>query len=312
MDDRVKDQSDETGEWLDALDSVEAFEGIGKVDEMLDAVVTSARRKGAQAALRRQHRLRQHHSARSPAAASGRPPARAAHPPLRPLERRRDRRQGEQGIPPSSAAISRASSRRRPSTTPASCISGMPPTTTHGGDLIYFQGHSSPGIYARAFLEGRLSEDQLVNFRQEVGGKGLAVLSPSLADAGLLAVPDGLDGSRAVDGDLSGALPALSARPRPRRHGAAQGLGVLRRRRDGRAGIARRDLARRPREARQPHLRHQLQPAAPRRAGARQRQDRAGAGGRLPRRRLERHQVPVGLRLGRAARQGHGRASCAS
>ncbi len=44
----------------------------------------------------------------------------------------------------------------------------------HGGDLVYFQGHSSPGIYARAFLEGRLSEDQLVNFRQEVGGKGLS------------------------------------------------------------------------------------------------------------------------------------------
>ena len=44
----------------------------------------------------------------------------------------------------------------------------------HGGDLVYFQGHSSPGIYARAFLEGRLSEDQLVNFRQEVGGHGLS------------------------------------------------------------------------------------------------------------------------------------------
>src|SRR5436305_4283347 len=44
----------------------------------------------------------------------------------------------------------------------------------HGGDLIYFQGHSSPGIYARAYLEGRLSDDLLVNFRQEVGGKGLA------------------------------------------------------------------------------------------------------------------------------------------
>ena len=47
MDERVKDQSDETDEWLDALDSVEAFEGIGKVDDILDAVVTSARRKGA-------------------------------------------------------------------------------------------------------------------------------------------------------------------------------------------------------------------------------------------------------------------------
>ena len=42
------------------------------------------------------------------------------------------------------------------------------------GDLIYFQGHSSPGVYARAFLEGRISEDQLTNFRMETGGKGLS------------------------------------------------------------------------------------------------------------------------------------------
>ncbi len=48
------------------------------------------------------------------------------------------------------------------------------PTDTHGGDLLYIQGHSSPGIYARAFLEGRLSEDQLLNFRREVDGKGLS------------------------------------------------------------------------------------------------------------------------------------------
>ena len=42
------------------------------------------------------------------------------------------------------------------------------------GDLVYFQGHSSPGIYARAFLEGRMSEDQLNNFRMESGGQGLS------------------------------------------------------------------------------------------------------------------------------------------
>jgi len=41
------------------------------------------------------------------------------------------------------------------------------PTEEHGGDLIYVQGHSSPGIYARAFLEGRLSEEQLLRFRRE-------------------------------------------------------------------------------------------------------------------------------------------------
>ncbi|MBV8603688.1 MAG: pyruvate dehydrogenase (acetyl-transferring), homodimeric type, partial [Pelomonas sp.] len=44
----------------------------------------------------------------------------------------------------------------------------------HGGDLLYIQGHSAPGIYARAYLEGRLSEDQLDNFRQEVDGRGLS------------------------------------------------------------------------------------------------------------------------------------------
>jgi pyruvate dehydrogenase E1 component len=48
------------------------------------------------------------------------------------------------------------------------------PSAEHGGDLIYYQGHSAPGIYARSFLEGRLSEDQLNNFRREVGGKGLS------------------------------------------------------------------------------------------------------------------------------------------
>ena len=43
-----------------------------------------------------------------------------------------------------------------------------------GGDLIYVQGHSAPGVYARAFLEGRLTEEQLLGFRQEVDGKGLS------------------------------------------------------------------------------------------------------------------------------------------
>ncbi|MFM9914049.1 MAG: pyruvate dehydrogenase (acetyl-transferring), homodimeric type [Methylophilaceae bacterium] len=43
-----------------------------------------------------------------------------------------------------------------------------------GGDCIYFQGHSSPGVYARAFLEGRISEEQMSNFRQETGGKGIS------------------------------------------------------------------------------------------------------------------------------------------
>ena len=48
------------------------------------------------------------------------------------------------------------------------------PNDQNEGDLIYYQGHSSPGIYARSFLEGRLDEVQLDNFREEVNGNGLS------------------------------------------------------------------------------------------------------------------------------------------
>ena len=44
----------------------------------------------------------------------------------------------------------------------------------HGGDLVFFQGHVIPGIYARSFMEGRLTEEQLENFRSEVSGEGLS------------------------------------------------------------------------------------------------------------------------------------------
>ena len=90
----------------------------------------------------------------------------------------------------------------------------------------------------------------------------------------------------------------------------AQGVGVRRRRRDGRARVDGRDRAGRPRAARQPDLGRQLQPAAPRRPGARQRQDHPGARGRLPRRRLERDQGDLGLALGSAARAPTPTAGC--
>ncbi len=47
-------------------------------------------------------------------------------------------------------------------------------SAAHPGDMIFMQGHSSPGIYARAYLEGRLDESQLLRFRQEVRGGGLS------------------------------------------------------------------------------------------------------------------------------------------
>ena len=48
------------------------------------------------------------------------------------------------------------------------------PSETFGGDLVFFQGHSSPGVYGRAFLEGRITQEQLEHFRQEVDGNGLS------------------------------------------------------------------------------------------------------------------------------------------
>jgi pyruvate dehydrogenase E1 component len=48
------------------------------------------------------------------------------------------------------------------------------PEAEHGADMIYFQGHSSPGVYARAFVEGYLDEEQLIHFRREAEGRGLS------------------------------------------------------------------------------------------------------------------------------------------
>ncbi|MCZ6805217.1 MAG: pyruvate dehydrogenase (acetyl-transferring), homodimeric type [Proteobacteria bacterium] len=48
------------------------------------------------------------------------------------------------------------------------------PSENHGGDLLYIQGHCAPGIYSRAFMTGRISEDQMKKFRQEVDGGGLS------------------------------------------------------------------------------------------------------------------------------------------
>ncbi|MFN7673656.1 MAG: pyruvate dehydrogenase (acetyl-transferring), homodimeric type, partial [Betaproteobacteria bacterium] len=48
------------------------------------------------------------------------------------------------------------------------------PSKAHGGDMIFMQGHSAPGVYARAFLEGRITEEQMENFRREVDGEGIS------------------------------------------------------------------------------------------------------------------------------------------
>ena len=129
--------------------------------------------------------------------------------------------------------------------------------------------------------------------RAEARRRPVVVPAP-VADARLLGSADGVDGPRPDHVDLPGALLALPGGSRPQAAHRSEGVGVPRRRRDRRARGARRHLARLAREARQPDLRHQLQPAAPRRPGPRQRPHRPGARSDLPRRRLERHQGAVG------------------
>jgi pyruvate dehydrogenase E1 component len=92
--------------------------------------------------------------------------------------------------------------------------------------LLYIQGHSAPGIYARAYLEGRISEEQLDNFRQEVDGKGLSSYPHPKLMPDFWQFPT-VDGPGPADGDLPGALPQVPARPRHCRHRQPQGLGVL-------------------------------------------------------------------------------------
>jgi pyruvate dehydrogenase E1 component len=173
MDDRVASRDDETDEWLDALDSVEAFEGIGRVDEILDSVVVSARRKGARLPF----------AAHTAYVNTIPPEAQPHHPGDRRIEMRIRR-----FVRWNAAAIVVRANKE--SSELGGHIASFQSAATlydtgfmhfwhaanerHGGDLVYIQGHSSPGIYARAFVEGRLTEDQLLHFRQEVGGRGLS------------------------------------------------------------------------------------------------------------------------------------------
>ena len=170
-------------------------------------------------AVQAEHGLPQHHREGAGAGISGRSRARAAQRGVHPLERGRRWSCRRTARTPNTAATSRPTPRRRRCTRSASIISGARRATEHPGDMVFIQGHSSPGIYARAYLEGRLTEEQLLRFRQR-GRRRRAVFVPaSVADAGFLAVPDGVDGPRADDGDFPGALHPLPGAPR---HGAGR------------------------------------------------------------------------------------------
>ena len=83
------------------------------------------------------------------------------------------------------------------------------------GDLIYFQGHASPGVYARAFLEGRLTEEHLKNFRHELRDTpGLSSYPHPWLMPDFWQFPDRLDGPRPDQRHLPGALHALPGKSR--------------------------------------------------------------------------------------------------
>ncbi len=259
-------------------------------------------------AVRADHRIRQHDSAASRSAHAGRCDDGMAHPLADPLERDGDGRAREPQARRSRRAhrelrlVGDAVRRRLQ---PFLARAERKPS----GRSRFPSGPFEPR-HLRALVSRRSHQRgaaRLLPHGSRRTRTRAFLVSASVADAGILAGADRVDGPWSVAGDLPGALLEISGKPRPDCAERSQGLVLHRRRRIGRARIARRDLARRPRRARQPHLRRQLQSAAPRWSRARQRQDHPGARRRVPRRRLERAQGGLGQLLGSAARARHER-----
>jgi pyruvate dehydrogenase E1 component len=160
-------------EWTEAIQSVIAFEGTSEADDILTRVVDVARRSGARLPF----------AANTAYINSIPPDQQPQHPGDRAIEHRI-----RSAIRWNALAIvlkaNKSSSELGGHIASFQSAATLydtgfmhfwhAATDSHGGDLVYVQGHSSPGIYARAYLEGRLTEEQLKNFRQEVDGKGLS------------------------------------------------------------------------------------------------------------------------------------------
>src|SRR3989440_8146946 len=163
----------ETREWLDALDAVLEFDGADRAYFLLDELIGEARRNGAAVP----------YSANTPYLNTIPPDRQQPHPGDRAIEHvlRSMIRWNAVAIVLRANRESSELGGHIASFQSAATLYDVgfqhfwhAPSEGHGGDLVFIQGHSSPGIYARAFLEGRLSEDQLLHFRQEVGGAGLS------------------------------------------------------------------------------------------------------------------------------------------
>ena len=165
----------ETQEWLDALEVVLEREGRHRAQFLLEQLVDQARRVRRLSAVLGQHRLPEHDpwlqlEEHCPVT----PRIERAHRGLHPLERDGHGRAGQPAERRTRRPHRQLSRRQRRCTRSASITSGGRRRQAFGGDLVYIQGHSSPGIYARAYLEGRLTEEQLdISGRKSTARAGL-------------------------------------------------------------------------------------------------------------------------------------------
>ncbi|MBM5811481.1 MAG: pyruvate dehydrogenase (acetyl-transferring), homodimeric type [Gammaproteobacteria bacterium] len=163
----------ETAEWLESIDSVLRSHGPERAHFLLERLIDHARRSGAWLPYRASTAyLNTIHGERE------RP-----YPGDRTVERRLEALIRWNAMAMVVHANRRSSEYGGHIATYASCATlyevgfnhfWRAPSATHRGDLVFLQGHASPGVYARAFLEGRLSENQLRHFRQEISGQGLS------------------------------------------------------------------------------------------------------------------------------------------
>jgi len=163
----------ETQEWLDALDSVLVYEGPDRVQELLDEVLGHAREHGAAPVQDGHTPYRNTIPAEQEVELPGDP---ALERRLRSIVRWNAMAMVLQANKESSELGGHIASFQSAATLYEVGFNHFwrAPSEQHGGDLIFTQGHSSPGVYSRAFLEGRLTEEQLRGFRQEVSRKGIS------------------------------------------------------------------------------------------------------------------------------------------
>ena len=164
---------DETREWLEALEAVVQVAGHDRALTLLRLLEEQAQQRGIVATCRPTRRIATRFPREQRRRLSGRPRDRGATDVDHALERARDGRARERRRTASSAATS-ASYASAAEIFEIGFNHFFRADEGRGGDLVFFQPHSAPGVYARAFLEGRLTDEHLANYRQEVGGRGLS------------------------------------------------------------------------------------------------------------------------------------------